>query len=680
MKSLTLKDFGILEEDVKNLNYLLGLDFGHGETTLAYWKFNGRGVDGNTPIDLKFDTNNGEPKKLFTALYVNKNGEYKLLPSNVTVPERPFYLGFKRKPELLMTGERYPGDDNMTCKQLVQTFIRMVLQGTANAEENNSNVDLSGNGILAVGCPSSEEWLSYAPEYARIIAEGIQNSGLSLKVIIIPESRASILKVYNQNISEKYDGKPLKDVMQRGAVVFDFGSSTLDATFVNFATGTMWDDSIPLGASLIEEMMLEKTMEDNGRSEDDLTNVSQSKLSMRQAKENWFTTDEKNKFYLMCKDDDDIRVTVNDAFVNCCVSTLSTGYNSKSGIVEGTWRMLAEKFIEAGRTKWLEKTCTEDFDGLVMITGGASNMQFVKDMPVTYFPNATVIPDYDPSYCVSRGLIYALNTDLLAMKLQEQILAEISKVMSQLIDIFRNITGKRLSELVYEHLRYAMDDWVDNGNNVTFNQMVRNASNELLTNRRKDIVITIKKAFNDFLVSNDDGSLRTVIAGIVMNTFSDMFPGKITPENMQSFQIPEDFWGDNEEIGNSVSLDVDNILSTLDLDSALKTGTIVVLLIPLLVLSFTLAIIDELFGCSLTDKLDRLLNSNGNKVYNQEERKKCVERLRSRKDKTLDSIYKSIMKTLIPQGSPEAQRFCQQIDNIVKPVVEKSINQVSLYF
>jgi hypothetical protein len=234
--------------------------------------------------------------------------------------------------------------------------------------------------------------------------------------------------------------------------------------------------------------------------------------------------------------------------------------------------------------------------------------------------------------------------------------------------------------LVYEHLSYAMDYWVGNGDNVTFNQMVRDASNELLTNRRNDIVKTIKKSLDDYLVSNDDNSLRNVIAGIVMNTFSEMFPGKITPENMQAFRIPDNFWGSNEDIGNSVSVDVNNILSTLDLDSALKTGTIVVLLIPLLVLTFTLAIIDELFGCNLADRLNSLLDSNGNKLYNQQERKDCVERLRKRKDKTLNSINKSIMKTLLPEGTPETERFRKQIMDIVNPVVEKSIDQVSLYF
>lgn len=680
MKNFTLKDYGILEEDVKNVNYLLGLDFGHGETTLAYWKFNGQGLDGNTPIDLKFDTNNGEPKKLFTALYINKNGELKLQPSNVPVPERPFYLGFKRKPELLMTGERYPGDDKVTCKQLVQTFIRMALQGAVNAESNNANVDLSGNGILAVGCPSSNEWLAYASEYAQMIAEGIQNSGLLLKVVIIPESRASILKVYHQNISDKYNGTQLKEVIQRGAVVFDFGSSTLDVTSVNFMTNTMWDDSIPLGASLIEKIMMENTMEDCGYNEDDLVNVSQSELSMRQAKESYFPDHNDCRAFLIVKGDKDIRVVVNDDFISSCVETKHTGYNSNSGIVEGTWKELAAKFINDSRTTWLQKTASKDYEGLVMVTGGASNMQFVKDLIIQYFPQATNISDNNPSYCVSRGLIYALNTDLLSIKLSSKVQTEITGVLPQLVDNYRTMTSKKLSELVYEHLSYAMDDWVVNGGSVTFNQMVKNASNDLLTNRRNDIVKTLKKSFGDYLTSNEDGSLRNVIASIVMNAFSEMFPGKITPENMQAFQIPDDFWGNNEDIGNAVSIDVNNILSTLDLDSALKTGTIVVLLIPLLVLSLTLAIIDKLFGCNLVNQLNKLLNSNGNKIYNLQERQNCVARLLERKDKTLDSIKKSIMKTLLPVGSSENERFQKQVEDIVKPVVERSIDQVSLYF
>ena len=681
MDNIQLKDFGILPEDIKNVNYLLGLDFGHGETTLAYWKFTGQGLGSETPIDLKFDTKHGEPKKIFSALYVNQKGEYKLQPSNAPVPDRLFYLGFKRKPELLLLGERYPEDENTTCKQLVQVYIRMAIEAVKESESSNPNVDLTGNGILAVGCPSSQEWLSYAKEYAHIIAEGIQNCGLNLKVIIIPESRASILKVYHQNINDKYEGKIPKEVLQKGAVVFDFGSSTLDATFVNFNTNIMWDVSIPLGASLIEEMMLDKSIEKAVRNEDDLTNVSQSKLSARQAKENFFTTHEKLKLYLLAKDDNDICVVVSDDFVMSCVNTLQTGYNSNTGLVEGTWEQLARRFLETSKKTWLDKNNAKEFDGLIMITGGASNMTFIEDLVTSIFPNATNISDGDPSYCVSRGLIYTLNTDLLSIELADKVEYEITHVILPVqMAVFRTATGRRLAEFIYNHLSNAMDNWVDNGNNITFNQMVKDASNDLMTNHRSDIEIIIKDSLKEFVTENGEGSLRSSIANVVMNTYEKMFPGKITSENMQAFQIPDDFWDDNVEIGKTVSIDVNNILSTLDLDSALKTGTIVVFIIPLVVLTLTLAIIDSLFDTNLANWLGNYFQTNGNKVYNQQQRMKSVERLRKRKDKTLEVIFKSIQKTFITQGTPETEKFSQQISDIIKPVVARSINQVSLYF
>ena len=681
MENIQLRDFGILPEDIKNVNYLLGLDFGHGETTLAYWKFTGQGVGNETPIDLKFDTNNGEPKKLLSALYVNQKGEYMLLSSNQSVPERPIYMGFKRKPELLLTDERYPGDDNMTCKQLIQSYIRMAISNAVKAEKNNAIVDLTGSGILVVGCPSSEEWLSYAIEYARILTEGIRDCGLNLKVIVMPESRASILKVYHQKKFDNYEDLSLKDVLQRGAMVFDFGSSTLDVTIANFITNTMWDNSIPLGASLIEEMMLEKALEENGCDEDNLSNISQSKLSMRVAKENYFTTYEKHRYYIMCKDDEDIRVIVNDDFINTCVETILTGYYCKNGPVEGTWKQLASQFMESCKEVWLRNTGASDYDGLIMLTGGASRMQFVKELAAKHFPNATNVSDADPSYCVSRGLIYALNTDLLSIALADKVEDEVTNnILPTQIAVFRAATGRRLSDFIYKHLANAMDNWVVNGHNVTFNQMVKAASSDLMTNHQSDIEMIIIESFREFLSDNSENSLRNTIASVVMNTYEEMFPGKINTENMQEFQIPDDFWSENAEIGKTVNFDTNSILLTLDLDSAIKTGMIVVFIIPLVALTLTLALIDGLFDTNLADWLGNFFQTNGNRIYNQQQRTKSVERLRKRKDKTLEAIFKSIQKTFLAQGTPEAENLSQQISDIIKPVVAKSINQVSLYF
>ena len=667
-----------MPEDIEHVNYLLGLDFGHGETTLAYWKFNGLGLGSETPIDLKFDTKHGEPKKLFSAIYINKDGEYILQPSNASVPDCPFYIGFKRKPERLLSGECYPGD-NKTYRELVQIFIRKAIECVRKAEKDNPKVDITGNGILAIGCPSSEEWLAYAKEYAQIITEGIQECGLNLTVIIMPESRASILKVYHQNINDKYQGKGLKEILQRGAVVFDFGSSTLDVTFVNFNTNIMWDDSIPLGASLIEEMMLDKTLENNGRKEDDLTNVSQSKLSIRQAKENYFSTSEKVKLYLNTKDDDDIRLVVNEAFVKSCVNAIQTGYNSKIGPVVGTWEQLACQFMKTSKKTWQEKNDAKEFDGVIMLTGGASNMKFIKELATNIFPNAKNISDDDPSYCVSRGLIYALNTDLLSTILFEKILEEIKRVLPQQIDYFRDTTGKNLSVFIYEHLKTAMENWVTNGDGVTFNQMVKDTSNDLMTQCYSKIELIIRNSLDEFITDNKKGALRSTVAKIVMDTYEEMFPGKITAENM-IFQIPTDFWENDQLNSNTIDIGTDAIISTLDLDSALKTGTIVVLLIPIIILGLTLTMIDKLLGLDLASQLDKLLQSNGNKIYNQEQRQDCVDRLLQRKKRTIDTIYKNVKKSLLPTGKPEEEKFTNQIFDIVIPVVKKSINQISLYF
>lgn len=69
---------------------------------------------------------------------------------------------------------------------------------------------------------------------------------------LIPESRAAFIHINN--------AKDLRNYMNKGLVVVDLGSSTLDLTYMRLETDgkiTKIDDGKPLGASIIEECIME---------------------------------------------------------------------------------------------------------------------------------------------------------------------------------------------------------------------------------------------------------------------------------------------------------------------------------------------------------------------------------------------------------------------------------------
>ena len=242
MAQLNFNRFGIKEEDANSFDYILGFDMGHGEISVSYWKMNVNSV----PDDLK--VNDTSDKKDFALLFEESNGTYKTGAATIGGENGRLFSYFKVKPSRM--NELYAGTQK-TKKELMQQMLVEILK---QVKAKNTNEGLfTGKGLLVVGCPSSPDWLANEADlkYAKIFQDVVGQTGHDLKVIVMPESRASLVKIYKESTGNEEFIKILHD----GVIVYDFGSSTLDATSIDFDNNIQNDESIPLGAHLIEDLI-----------------------------------------------------------------------------------------------------------------------------------------------------------------------------------------------------------------------------------------------------------------------------------------------------------------------------------------------------------------------------------------------------------------------------------------
>lgn len=275
--------------------------------------------------------------------------------------------------------------------------------------------------ILRVGCPSTGDWLreDTRESYAALIrhATNINN------VEIIPESRAAIF-------SSVSNGK--SDIStENGAVVFDFGSSTADCTYMLLGR-KMLEFSWTLGAFLIELNMtrdaLTEAIAEIRESTPDFrikeTSILETANILRLYKEKFYTKGamrargERVLLEFQSTDgelvDGDIRV--NEASMIRATEEIEVEIICDSTAQKkGSWRGLLREFLLEGKRaiegsqyhftdedgKKGTRNCEIDS---IVLTGGASNMGFIEEECAKIFPGKRIFKEANTSFSVSNGI------------------------------------------------------------------------------------------------------------------------------------------------------------------------------------------------------------------------------------------------------------------------------------
>ena len=464
---------------------------------------------------------------------------------------------------------------------------------------------------------------------------------------------------------------------------------------IDFDTNTMHERSIPLGGAMIEDVMLRLACRRSGHGKGDLMEYEQEKVKIRKSKEAFYSSylnvrDMAEPSMVLAshlvsfRDGRDERLELTPDFMTAVTRDNRVAYSTdECPLVEGTWEGLYESFLAACKAEWLDMKQCADFEGIVLLTGGASQMFFIQDIARKVFPNARVLLDAEPSYCVSRGLAYAVRTDLEAFRLIHEAKQQIAAAVKDDVPALKRMIGEELTPVVYRHVERKLRAWKTDGEGISLDKIMKQTNEDFLKECGQEVRSVTQQAFVSYLNRTGDKGIKALIVKTVNELFESLFPGRLNERSIDRFSIGKDEWDTIVSmLSTEDSLNVGDVLiDRLDLEPtiarALKNNFLVVLAlgIPALILA---GIVDRIFSTKWADKVDKVFTENRYKVCSREEREKIYNNLVNNREQNRTLITDSLsMSCILPENE---QKIADSIVTCLEPAIDRAVDNVSLYF
>lgn len=440
-------DWAILPDKTKH-EYVIGIDLGHGETSAAYCPIGwdaAKGQLGNVK-DIDFGSNT---KVIPSAISITTDGK-------AYIGDAAFLPEVLSKAKVNVCFKKKPKDINGEAEQLMMRFMKEVY---ATIRERNSALFTEGNHLVYIATPSG--WDDAAKDlYGQMAAKaGLPMGGIT------SESRAAFIK------AQQDPDSGLPQYIDKGAIVFDMGSSTLDFTYLTRDSKKPIDWGKDCGASKVEEIIYESKRDDNEEIlafEQKYPNLKDALLfEARKAKE---------KVYF--HPDMPCRITVN--FETIVEDEEFEDTKMKFKYQPGDLnKMLEEKgYIDAIR-KAMRTFKNEKIAGkpiyVAFLTGGASRMDFIKQLVKECWglPDDRIYRDQDPSLTISQGVAVLGRGDVRSGGSQntKNLLEEITKNANDIFTPFAEALTAKVTEEMQNSVVTAFNEFKDCETDVSLNDL-----------------------------------------------------------------------------------------------------------------------------------------------------------------------------------------------------------------
>lgn len=491
-----------------DFDFFIGFDFGHGETSVAIVDTSKVSLkDGSVPAeDVYICEHSREPKVTSLVGYDSDD--------NMDVDIEIYDFKSFSRIEAYFKGPLIDSSDfkaiSDTQKQYFRDFIVTVFNRVLS---NPKNVKIVGKRVrYYAACPSGwNEQQHHA--YLKFLQE---ECGLPI-VDVIAESRAA----YVTARKKLHDRNPeLADCAKR-LVVLDLGSSTLDITLHSDKTYT---DGYEIGASQIEEKLLEhflSTDSDFKQSYNDyIYHYPNGKddilLFLRYSKEEFFNKQKKypqREITFSCSIDWD---------------DLSQG----EVLDDSKLKMKGSEFIKlfmnsqtssSGNYESRLRKCINDFIGkygkadAVILTGGASQMSFYKDIVLDCFnlDEKACVVDETPSYSISQGVAIIGYMDTKCPKFTPE--SKLPEDLQSLSDNLSNIINSEILaqyKLAYTNKLCRMVDlWKEKDGHKTLEGLLLGLDRlvEMWETQSVEVSKRINERVSDTVVSRINKVLKDII-------------------------------------------------------------------------------------------------------------------------------------------------------------------------
>lgn len=492
-----------------NIKYVIGIDFGHGETSAAIARL-------DTPFEVKDVDMGGGLRSIPSAILIKAyKGITDTFIGRAAISEfenecNPktdvFKCSFKDTPSNMSDQDR----------EVMKAFFKEVYN-TILSQKVYTDIN-EGNHCVVMACPSNtSKWdASEQEQYVAIASDAglpiVQYSSAMLPDYIITgivrESRAAYIKTQTDP-DVKADIKA--NLVHGGALAIDFGSSTVDLTYYNpqdsniVDYGTMRD----LGAQKVELLIYDflskkyeilkaiKTIvvgqDFNYQNYATYSNAYTSiLLSIRKQKEEYYKNGAKNGLKINI-DLYDATKGLHEDFINFRISSQELD-------------ILLSNYCDDIRKDFIhfKEVYLNDRDvSILIMTGGASRMGFVRQIANEVFcPSATKF-DNDPELSISHGVAVAGQADILVVRMLEDLLsrdeirnASIWSQMKEKIvesisrDIIRDMSYRysRLKDGQIETINAVSGEINDYISRIAYAQFINSAYSGVLTDYINDKV------------------------------------------------------------------------------------------------------------------------------------------------------------------------------------------------
>lgn len=430
---------------------IIGVDLGHCETTADTLK--GAGAYGAKTISLDLDE--------------NKNRE---CPTVILYAPDRVFIGRAAggKPGSIAYFKAQPGlwDKSVSGhakKQMMSDFL-----GELMGQMRRYNPDLFQSAdkiMLLVGCPTSKSWLQ-PPERQQAYERLIQRATKATCVRVVPESRAALFTAFQMlTLAENTQAVTTKKIQTlNGAVVFDFGSSTADFTYMQLGKYLI-ERSWMLGASEIEKGMLRQILAENGLSMADVhpQEIGALTYRMREQKEKYYSDGGGDPYIIqISKLDENGDPIVTEKNGKQVTEKTSISYVLDDELMErvlnNTVFEVSENDVSLGKNSWPQH-CERFFTAMkqlldarslpyenIILTGGASRMAFIRGLCESVFEKKVFV-EANPSHSVSKGLCFLANAE---QKMDEIYSSSYARVIHEADSTFESMLAQVAQDMSNE--------------------------------------------------------------------------------------------------------------------------------------------------------------------------------------------------------------------------------------
>lgn len=518
-----------IEPQKDKIEYIIGIDFGHGETSAAYCRIE----DMSDPIDIDL-SGSGSKKTIPSTVFIDKVSNTISIGDEAVElsgeKEGNFYAYFKEAP-VSLDENRQPNIKIMKLyMQKVYEFICNIHAGIFMEGEK-----IKENHLVFIACPSqSQSWTDKEMQnYVQLALDaGLPIAGAIIKdkyILsgIVRESRAAYIRFMQQN------DERITQAAAEGILVIDFGSSTIDITYYKKGARPV-DKGYPLGAKKVEESIYSYLQEEKAE-----LKITKNPLNIIEVINNspslstsclFRIREAKEQFYSKIK----------------TARKLQFRYETVQGYELDVWilkEIITDKILENYKVEiqnafndFKTEFIKDDTMTLLVLTGGASRMSFVSNIAQSVFGNVTIMPSQDSSLTVSNGIATAGRADVKLYYIAQDALSN-AKITSP--DIFSDVIQDAATDIAGEVIDDMHSSYESFKNQYSDESVVslKERIAAKLKNRERAYQSRIQISFNYKLKAYINNIVDTILRKYVQEQFPEFDFSQIKGREIKDISV-----------------------------------------------------------------------------------------------------------------------------------------------